>query len=255
MPPKFRFASFSLVEINHAASPVHFATTRWSMVVAARGNDTTESHTALSWLCERYWFPLYAFARSRGVTPHDAQDLVQGFFEHILSTPFLDSARADRCQFRAFLLVSFQNWTTSEWNKQNRQKRGGGALHLSMEQDPEVRFQQEFSDQRSPEYHYDRAWALTLLERVFAALRDECDGGVRTGRFDILKPYLLGARGEMPLEPVAAKLSTPVGTLRVTLHRLRVRFRELLTSEIRQTVERESDIRGELVYLFAALGR
>jgi DNA-directed RNA polymerase specialized sigma24 family protein len=255
MTRAFRFVSLCPVEINYAASPANFATTRWSMVVAARGNDTAGSHAALSWLCERYWFPLYAFARSRGSNPHDAQDLVQSFFEHVLSTPFFDAVQAGRCQFRAFLLVSFQNWTTSEWNKQHRQKRGGSALHLSIEQDAEIRFQQECSDHRSPEYHYDRAWAMTLLERVFSALRVECDGGDRTGRFDMLKAYLVGDRREMPLEPVAEKLSTPVSSLRVTLHRLRVRFRELLTTEIRQTVERDSDVREELVYLFSALGR
>jgi RNA polymerase sigma-70 factor (ECF subfamily) len=243
------------VDFDRAATPTDFATTRWSMVVAARGNDTEESHAALCWLCEKYWFPLYAFARSRGADPHDAQDLVQGFFEHILSTPFLDSIQAGRCQFRAFLLASFQNWTATEWSKRNRLKRGGGVLHLSMDDEAETRFQQEFSDRRPPEYHYDRAWALTLLERVFSALRQECDGGDRTGRFDMLKAFLVGNRGEMPIEPIAEKLGTPVSSLRVTLHRLRVRFRELLTTEIRQTVESEGDVRTELVYLFAALSR
>jgi DNA-directed RNA polymerase specialized sigma24 family protein len=255
LPLNSRLASLRPVEINPVVSPANFATTRWSMVVAARGNDSTESHAALSWLCERYWFPLYAFARSRGGQPADTQDLVQGFFEHVLATPFFDAVQAGRCQFRAFLLASFQNWAASEWTRQNRQKRGGGLPHVSMDQDAEMRFQLECSDHRSPEYHYDRAWALTLLERVFSALRAECDGGDRSGRFDMLKAYLVGDRGELPLEPVAEKLSIPVSSLRVTLHRLRVRFRELLTSEIRQTVERESDVRAELGYLFAALGR
>jgi DNA-directed RNA polymerase specialized sigma24 family protein len=225
------------------------------MVVAARGNDSPESHAALAWLCEHYWFPLYTFARSRGADPSEAQDLVQGFFEHILSTAFLDSANAGRCQFRAFLLASFQNWTASERIKQNRLKRGGGAFHLSIESNAELRFQQEFADPRTPEHDYDRAWALTLLDRVFAALREECEDGQRAGRFELLKPYLVGERGDMPVDTVAGQLGMTASAVRVTLHRLRVRFRELLTEEIRQTVEREEDVRPELVYLFSALGR
>jgi RNA polymerase sigma factor (sigma-70 family) len=225
------------------------------MVIAARGNDSPESHAALAWLCEQYWFPLYTFARSRGADPHGAQDLVQGFFEHILSTSFLDSVRAGRCQFRAFLLVSFQNWTASEWTKQNRQKRGGGAFHLSIESSAELRFQREFADPRTPERDYERAWALTLLDRVLDNLRTECEGGERAGRFELLKPFLVGERGEMPVETVAERLKMNVSAVRVTLHRLRSRFRELLTSEIRQTVESEEDVRGELRHLFAALSR
>lgn len=255
MPAIRRAASLSPVHPAHERTTAEFATTRWSMVVAARGNDTAESHAALSWLCEQYWFPLYTLARSRGASPHDAQDLVQGFFEHILSTQFLGSAEAGRCQFRAFLLVSFQNWTVSEQVKQNRQKRGGGVAHISIESTAEMRFQQEFSDRRPPEHHYDRAWALTLLDRVFSALREECESGSRAGRFDLLKPLLVGERGEASLEAIAERLVMPLSSVRVILHRLRVRFRELLTSEIRQTVESESDVREELVYLFAALGR
>jgi RNA polymerase sigma-70 factor (ECF subfamily) len=180
---------------------------------------------------------------------------VQGFFEHILSTPFLESAKAGSCQFRAFLLASFQNWTASERLKQNRLKRGGGAFHLSIESNAELRFQQEFADTRAPENHYDRAWALTLLDRVLFALRDECEDGQRAGRFELLKPYLVGDRGDMPVDDVAGQLGMTPAAVRVTLHRLRVRFRELLTSEIRQTVENEEDVRPELIYLFSALGR
>lgn len=225
------------------------------MVIAARGNDTPASHDALSWLCEKYWFPLYTFARSRGTDPHQAQDLVQGFFEHILSTPFLEAAQAGRCQFRAFLLVSFQNWTTSERIRQNRLKRGGAAFHISIESDAEMRFQREFADPRTPEHDYDRAWALTLIDRVMNALREECEHGQRGGRFELLKPFLVGERGEAPVEEVAVKLEMTVSAVRVTLHRLRVRFRELLTSEIRQTVESAEDVRSELVHLFSVLGR
>jgi DNA-directed RNA polymerase specialized sigma24 family protein len=236
-------------------TPAYFATTRWSIVIAARGNDSPESHAALSWLCEHYWFPLYTFARSRGADPTEAQDLVQGFFEHILSTGFLDSASAGRCQFRAFLLASFQNWTTSERLRQNRQKRGGGAPHLSIESNAELRFQREFADPRTPEHDYDRAWALTLIERVMAALREECEAGERGGRFEMLKPYLVGDRGDTPVDSVAARLDMTASAVRVTLHRLRARFRDLLTAEIRQTVEKDEDVRPELVYLFSALGR
>lgn len=225
------------------------------MVIAAREHDSPESHEALTWLCEHYWFPLYTFARSRGAGPSEAQDLVQGFFEHILSTEFLASANANRCQFRAFLLASFQNWKASEHIRQNRQKRGGGAFHLSIESNAELRFQREFADPRTPEHDYDRAWALTLIERVMTSLREECETGTRIGRFDLLKPFLVGDRGELPVERVAERLQMSIGGVRVTVHRLRVRFRELLTAEIRQTVESESDVRSELVYLFTALGR
>jgi RNA polymerase sigma-70 factor (ECF subfamily) len=225
------------------------------MVIAARGNDTPESHEALAWLCEHYWFPLYTFARSRGADPHSAQDLVQGFFEHILSSSFLESVRAGRCQFRAFLLVSFQNWTTSERIKETRQKRGGGAFHISIESSAELRFQKEFADSHTPEHDYDRAWALTLLDRVLEELRAECEAGDRAGRFEVLKPYLIGDRGDLPVEVAAERLKMNVSAVRVTLHRLRLRFRELLTSEIRQTVESEEDVREELRYLFTALAR
>ena len=233
-----------------------FTQTRWSLVLAAGNRREGDSHAALAWLCERYWFPLFAHVRGRGQSAEDAEDSVQAFFEHLLTQKVIGRAEAERGRFRSFLLGCLNHFLAHEWIRGQRLKRGGGAAFISLhEHDAEARLQRELADRRSPALDYDRAWALTLLDRVFARLRSECEDDGNSGRFEVLQNFLQGERGELPLAQAAATLALPLPALKSLVHRLRQRFREMIREEVRETVSAEADVPAELQHLFAALGR
>ncbi len=241
---------------NRGAGNAKFTVTRWSLVLAAGRPGAGDSTTALAWLCERYWFPLFAFARERGSSPAEAEDAVQSFFEEILTGPILRNADAERGRFRSFMLGCFSHFLAHERRRGQRFKRGGGAERISLDQEgAESRLQRELVDGRSPALDFDRAWALTLLDRVMDHLRVECDGDGKDGRFAVLQTFIQGERGEVPLTDAAARLGLSLPAVKSIIHRLRQRFRELVRAEIRETVSSDDAVPAELEHLFAALGR
>jgi RNA polymerase sigma-70 factor (ECF subfamily) len=154
--------------------PGRFATTRWSIVLAAGRKSSPDSRSALAQLCETYWYPLYTFLRRKGYSPHDAQDLTQGFFTLLLERNDVQSVRRERGKFRSFLIASLQHYLANEHDRRAAQKRGGGRKVLSLDFDAaESRYAAQAEDPATPEDAYARHWALTLLDRVQAALRDE----------------------------------------------------------------------------------
>lgn len=230
-----------------------FATTRWTMVLAAGQRSTPESDVALEELCRTYWYPLYAYVRRRGHSKEDAEDLTQAFFARLLEKNSLQGLSSERGKFRAFLLAALKHFLANEWDRASRQKRGGGAVHLSLDwESGDERYQCDAVDALSPDVQYDRAWAVTLLERVVARLREEHVAEQKAALFDALKPFLTMEKGVIPYAEFATQLEMSEGAARVAVHRLRQRYREVLREEIAQTLADSSKVEDEMQALFAS---
>jgi RNA polymerase sigma-70 factor (ECF subfamily) len=232
----------------------YFATTRWTVVLKAGRKSSLDSDAALAELCRTYWYPLYVYVRRRGQSKEDAEDLVQGFFERFLAKNYLENVAADRGKFRAFLLASLKHYMSNEWDRASRQKRGGGVEMLSLDWvNAADRFQLEPEDSTHPEREYDRVWALALLGRVVQELRAECESEGKVELFDCAKGFLT-ATSESPSYELAGKaLGLESGAVRVAVHRLRKRYRELLKRELMQTLSNPSDLAEELRALLTAV--
>jgi RNA polymerase sigma factor (sigma-70 family) len=214
-----------------------FATTRWTLVLAAGRPNAPQADAALEELCRTYWYPLYVYVRRQVPSREDAEDLTQAFFTRFLEKNYLEGLSSDKGKFRAFLLASLKHFLANEWDRAARQKRGGGEVLLSLDwHDADTRYQIVPADNLSPDKLYDRAWAVTLLERVVTRLRDENTADGKAGIFEQLKAFLMTAKGEIPYSQAAAPLGLSEGAIRVAVHRLRRRYRELLHDEIAQTL-------------------
>jgi RNA polymerase sigma-70 factor (ECF subfamily) len=231
-----------------------FATTHWTAVLAAGHGGSQQSEVALEELCRTYWFPLYAYARRQGHSREDAEDLTQGFFARLLEKQYLEGVTSEKGKFRAFLLMALKRFMANEWDHANRQKRGGGVTPLSLDwQDAETRYQINPSHELSPDKLYDRAWAMVTLERVITRLRDEHTAEGKASQYEQLKPFLMMVKSDLPYAQAAAALNMSEGTVRVVVHRLRRRYRELLRDEITQTLTDPFQADDELRALFSAL--
>ena len=231
-----------------------FAETHWSLVLAAR-TTSPEAAAALAGLCQAYWYPLYAFVRRQGHSPHDAQDLTQEFFARLLAKNYLADVDRAKGRFRSFLLAAMKNFLANEWDRARAQKRGGGDTVLSLDATAaESRYALEPADHASADKLYDRRWALTLLDRAIGRLRDEFARDDKAALFDELKFALTGDKADASHATVAARLGMTEGAVKVAAHRLRKRYRELLRAEIAETVATPAEVEEELRQLCAALG-
>jgi RNA polymerase sigma-70 factor (ECF subfamily) len=229
-------------------------TTHWSMVLAAGGDSSPQTREALAALCQGYWFPLYAFVRRSGFASHDAEELTQGFFAQLIEKDYLSDVHRERGKFRSFLLTAMKHFLSKhrEWAK--AQKRGGGRRPISLDtSDAEARYRLEPQDLETPERLYHRRWALTLLDRVLIRLRDEYSAAGREAQFDQFQPLLTGSGTSLPYREIADRLSMTEGAIKVAVHRLRKRYRELLREEIARTVSSPAEVEDELNELFVAL--
>lgn len=239
---------------THAAGGGVFATTHWTVVLAAGSGDLPQATVALEELCRTYWYPLYAFVRRQGHSREDAEDFTQGFFTRLLEKNFLEGITHDKGKFRSFLLVALKRFLANEWDHARRQKRGGGAQILSLDwQDANDRYQIALADHLSPDKLYDHAWAMTVLEHVITRLRDEHAVEGKTALYEQLKPFLMVGKSEIPYASAAATLKLTEGAVRVAVHRLRRRYRELLRDEITQTLANPAQADEEMQALFNAL--
>jgi RNA polymerase sigma-70 factor (ECF subfamily) len=231
-----------------------FTPTHWSVVLAAGASDSTHARDALEKLCRNYWFPIYAFVRRQGHAPHDAQDLTQEFFSRLLERNYLAEVDRSKGRFRSFLLASLKHFLANEWDKANAQKRGGGKILIPIAiADAETSCAFEPADDATAEKIFERRWALALLEHVLKNLRDEF---VRDGKeqlFEQLKPTLTEASRAVRYAQIAEQLGTSEGAVKVAVHRLRQRYRELLRAEIAETVANAGEVEDEIRNLFAAL--
>src|SRR5947208_1108317 len=178
----------SYPNLDSAKGSGTFSTTHWSVVLEAGQDDSPQAAEALEWLCRTYWYPLYVYVRRQGRSPEDTQDLVQEFFARFLERNYLRLADPNRGRFRTFLLTSLKHFLINEWNKANREKRGGGQTRLSLdESSAETRYAAEPARDECPDTLYDKRWAATLLERALAALRAEFEQSGKQGLFERLK--------------------------------------------------------------------
>lgn len=229
-----------------------FPTTRWTMVVAAGGPHRKEARSALAALCENYWYPLYAYLRRRGYAADQAQDLTQDFLIRMLEGRYLDRVDPEKGRFRSFLLTSLKFFAADEEDRQRAQKRGGGAV-VSLEfSSGEERYQREPAHDETPERIFERRWALAVLDRVVERLRSEFVQHSRPEHFERLKVFLLSQSGA-PYAALAREMNTSEGALKVAIHRLRKRYRELFRQEIADTVADPAEVESELRFLSAVL--
>lgn len=232
-----------------------FATTHWSLVLAARGGDSPQSRAALAELCAAYWYPLYAYVRRRGHDADEAQDLTQGYFARLLEKDDLRDVDRARGKFRSFLLASFQHYLCNEYDRARARKRGGGRQPLPLDfPDAEGRYTREPAHDLTPEKLFERRWALALLDQVLGRLREEMTRAGKGAHFEALKPYLTGEEPPGGQRAPADELGLSAGAVKVAVHRLRRRYRELLRAEIERTLERPEQVEEEIRDLFAALG-
>jgi RNA polymerase sigma-70 factor (ECF subfamily) len=231
-----------------------FVTTHWSQVLAAANQASPNSDDALETLCRAYWYPLYAYVRRRGHSPDDAEDLTQAFFARLLEKNWLADADRERGRFRSFLLASLKHFLANEWDKAQTQKRGGRVHVIPLETAvAETRYQREPADEAAADKAFDRRWALALLDLVLAGLRDEYHATRKGELFEQLRSTLAGERAAAPYAEIAARLRLSEGAVKVAVHRLRQRYREILREEIAHTVETPAQVEEELRHLFAAL--
>lgn len=231
-----------------------FATTRWTVVLAAGNPSAPQAGVALEELCRTYWYPLYAYVRRHGHSREDAEDLAQAFFARLLEKNYLEGLTSDKGKFRAFLLVALKRFLANEWDRAHRQKRGGGQTPLSLDwQDADQRYQINPVDTLSPDKLYDRAWAVTVLEQVITRLRNESAADGKAKLYEHLKGFLMVGKSDIPYAQAAAALELSEGAVRVAVHRLRHRYRELLRQEVAQTLSDPAQVDEEMQALFSAL--
>jgi len=233
-----------------------FTTTHWSVVLAAGLTDAPQASEALEKLCRAYWYPLYVYVRRRGHSVEDAQDLTQAFFAHLLRKDFLSGVGPKKGRFRSFLLACLKHFLADEWEKARTAKRGGtGPERLLGLEQAEARYRLEARVEANAESLYERRWALELLDRVLDRLRFEAVASGREAVFDQLQGCLLGERPTETYTQLGARLGMSETAVKVTVHRLRQRYRELLREEIAHTVTRPDEIDEEMRYLFEVVSR
>jgi len=214
-----------------------FVTTRWSVVLSAGRKSSPNSEKALSELCTAYWFPLYAFVRKRVNQKEEAENLTQAFFEKFLKKNYLGQLSPDQGKFRAYMLAALKNFLANEWDRKKRLKRGGSKPTLPMDwQAADSRYRSDRCEVQSPEKLFDREWALALLEKVILSLQNEYDQTNRSLFFKLAKPFLSPAGHTDTYATVAKEMKMDEGAVRVAVHRMRKRYRELLREEIAQTL-------------------
>jgi len=230
-----------------------FATTHWSVVLAAANEQSREAAAALEQLCRTYWYPLYAYVRRRGYSLEDAQDLTQEFFWRLLRKNHLAKIDPAKGKFRSFLLAAINHFLANEWDRARAVKRGGRIEFLPLDQESAEQRLAEIARERSPEQIFERCWAITFLEKVLGQLRDEMFQAGRGEHFEGLKGFLTGEKPADSYAILAVRLGTNEAALRKEAQRLRQHYGELLRQEIERTVASPAEVEDELCHLFTVL--
>jgi RNA polymerase sigma factor (sigma-70 family) len=237
-----------------ASAKAEFRTTHWSVVLMARDEEAA-GQKALAELCRIYWYPLYAFVRRRGYDVHDAQDLTQEFLLRLIERKSLHSVAPERGRFRSFLLVALKNFLINEWSRSQRQKRGGGQILISLDEERgEARYKIEPVESATPETLFERAWAATLLDRVLDLLRQEYAASGKADLFEQLSPFLCGENVAETYAQIAARHGISEGAVKMAVLRLRQRYATFLRAEIAQTLEDPAEVEDEIRHLARVAG-
>jgi RNA polymerase sigma-70 factor (ECF subfamily) len=231
-----------------------FATTQWSLVLAAGQAGSAAAEEALARLCSLYWYPVFAFVRRRGHSADEAQDLTQGFFARLIEKGDIGDADRSRGRFRSFLLTACQHFLANEHDRAVAQKRGGGGFAISIDvAAAEGRYERALSHTETPERLYDRQWCLTLLDGVLEALHAEHVAAGKADVFDRLKEFLAGDSDAGSHADAARDLGMSAGAVKVAVHRLRRRYREELRRRVADTVGSDEQVEDEIRYLLKTL--
>ena len=231
-----------------------FATTRWTLVQRASDATHPEAAEALEYLCRVYWAPVYVFFRRKGANGPEASDLTQEFFARVLEKRYFEQARQERGTFRTFLLTCAQNFLANEWDRHKALKRGGGQRVISLDDDSvEERYQREPHHDLTPERIFEQQWAWSVVQQALARLEADVREARREQMYAECRELLLGAPADASYQAIAARLQISEGALKVQVHRLRRRLRELVLDEIRQISGPDADPDGELRHLMGLL--
>mgnify|MGYP001185071297 CR=1 FL=1 len=230
-----------------------FATTHWSVVLAAGSRESPEASAALEKLCCTYWYPLYAYVRREGHTPADAQDLTQGFFADLLARNALAHVGREKGKFRSFLLAALRHFLSDQRDQARAVKRGGGKEMLSLDAEKaEGRYGLEPIERLDAEKIYERRWAMTLLGQAWTRLREESVAHGKLQQFERLAEFVAG-EAEVTCVSAASELGLTESAMRSVVHRLRERYRALIREEIACTVSAPGEIDEELRYLITVM--
>jgi RNA polymerase sigma factor (sigma-70 family) len=239
-----------------AEGAASFHTTRWTIVMRAAQSQVQGGQSALAELCRLYWYPLYIFARRRGHSPDDAQDLTQGFFLHVVEHRALTGVDRLKGKFRSFLLASFQNHLSDAGDRARRLKRGGGKEFVQLDaEEAEERYRLEPVELLTPEIMFDARWAMTVLGEALEQLRQEYASAGKTSTFEALKAFLDPDSSAAPpsYDEVANRLEVTTGAVKTLIHRLRRRYTALLREEVGRTVSDPTEVDEEIHALCEAL--
>ncbi len=242
---------------QHPERTATFPTTRWNLVLQATEGPDEDAKMALEELCRAYWYPIYVYIRRKGYAPADAEDLAQGFFTSLLEREALNRVDADRGRLRTFLLTDLKNFIADETRRQSALKRGGGIQFAPLDDEQrEQNYRATLSETgQDPETLYLRAWASTLIDGSIESLRTNYRSAGKSDVFDLVSEHLYGKNAGIPYEEIAAKLACSVSAARLTVFRMRQKFRAILESQIAHTVETTSEINAEVEFLFQILSR
>lgn len=236
--------------------PAEFVATHWSAVLAAKDKGSPQSDAALETLCRTYWYPLYVFARRQGHQPHDAQDLVQEFFARLLRKDYLEAVERGRGRFRTFLMMALKRFMANEWDRTRAQKRGGGQELLPLDTTlVENRYRMECSVEMGADLAFERQWAVTLLDETLTRVADEQKALGKTAEFELLRPFLMVGNETVSYGAVARKLGSTEAAVRMAVHRLRRRYRQVFRETLAQTVATPAEVDEEMRYLLEILSR
>lgn len=234
--------------------PRNFEETRWSLIVKARARTTIVSQEALAELCQIYWFPVYAYIRRKGESLEEAQDFTQEFFLRFLEQRYVEDALQERGKFRSFLMVCINHFLSNEWRKANAQKRGGGEAHISLDiPRAESLYAESLSENLSPDQLFDRHWAQTVLALALGNVRREYAKAGKEAVFEVLQVVVSSPDKNSNFADLGKELGISEGAARTAAYRLRKRYREVLQSEISETLGENESVEGELNYLLEAL--
>lgn len=233
-----------------------FRTTHWSVVLRAGCLDSDDGQQAWNDLIQGYWYPLYAYCRQQGSASHDAQDLTQGFFAHLLDRRGLESVEESKGRFRTFLLAAFKNYIVNQHRSDHALKRGGSVtIHSLNHSDLAARFAQEKTMIESPEQAFDRRWVETLLDHVRERLRDEYATALKLPLYEQLQPHLTNDLQALPYAEIGRKLNISPAAVAMSIHRMRRRYGELLYEEVAATVDDPRDVEEELHNLMSIVSQ
>ncbi len=231
-----------------------FATTRWSVVLAAGQSDDSQRTAALQKLCQAYWYPLYGYIRWRGHGPEDAQDLTQEFFLKLIEKNWLANVAPEGARFRSFLLTMLKGFLANAHDRAQAAKRGGGKTLVPLDSErAEDRLAQEPATQETPESLFERRWALAVLEEALQRLREAAVAANKTHHFEVLNPFLSREPDDGDYAAAGAALNLSSEAVAVAVYRLRQRYREMLRATVADTLADPGQVDDEMKHVFAAL--